>query len=650
MKIFRIAYFFRKIKMPSFSSNRKSISGDNTQETHFGSNALIAQSIFEYLKSTYCEEESAILLNGKWGSGKTHLMRDLIAKLDPETKKRLAIVSLYGCTTVTELEERVLYALIPLIDKITASTLGNITESIIKNTSGFNFNFNGIKDLLQIGGKKLFASQKIVVLEDFERCNIPHDITIGYLNTLMHTYSMKMVVVADESKIEKEVYLEHKEKFISKSFKIIPDIRKVVENDISKNDNKELAASILNQLDEVISVFNISGLENLRLYKKAISYCFRYLENLPNYILKNEQFVLRTFIQFSIYLPEIEANNIKIQDMELVNSSLYFSDKSEKDIRASLKDKPDEADAVIRVVETIRKYPHQYQKTLAIPANVFIEFLEIGIVDKETKQNFAMLTDFFGGSFIQPPYNLVRYYEYELEHFQKQYSRLLSFLSSNDTKSASDIVDSAIMLLFFYQMKIHNKSLNDIEEIIDKSIENLCFEKSNTSPFFHDLSAYQGKLNTAHISILNRIEDDIKSRLDTLSVENRDREIKQILGIDTTFSLSKYLRAIQAKPHEKYSSPFLDKKYAIGFSETLAKESNFNLKMIDESIFERSKKYQGKYDSFMTEINFYDCLASEIQKTVSNLKNDPLKASLLNGIEATATKIAHTNPTNPATN
>src|SRR4051812_20814443 len=70
----------------------------------------IVESILNYVKKE--NTNYAILLNGKWGSGKTHcwenVLKGEIEKLEIKHKKQKTIyVSLYGITSIDEISQRI---------------------------------------------------------------------------------------------------------------------------------------------------------------------------------------------------------------------------------------------------------------------------------------------------------------------------------------------------------------------------------------------------------------------------------------------------------------------------------------------------------------------------------------------------------------
>lgn len=81
----------------------------------------------------------AVMLNGAWGIGKTHLVRKLLREHFKGSEKKLPYkyVSLYGVESVEELDSAVLAAHFPILDSKAAKG--------ILRASGMAFEFFGIE-------------------------------------------------------------------------------------------------------------------------------------------------------------------------------------------------------------------------------------------------------------------------------------------------------------------------------------------------------------------------------------------------------------------------------------------------------------------------------------------------------------------------
>ncbi|ODS80766.1 MAG: hypothetical protein BGO42_04680 [Flavobacterium sp. 40-81] len=143
------------------------------------------QDIFnDYLKAE--NTQYAIMINGSWGSGKTHFWKE---KLDPLVlckKLKPIYISLNGISRIEGLEYQMLLGLTPYLSNsenkvIKSSTkfIGNAANAVTKfftRSSSFSDIFKGmVIDNLNYSGK-------IICFDDLERYQIPIEEVLGFIN------------------------------------------------------------------------------------------------------------------------------------------------------------------------------------------------------------------------------------------------------------------------------------------------------------------------------------------------------------------------------------------------------------------------------------------------------------------------------------
>ncbi len=177
--------------------------------------------IKHYIKED--KTHSAIMLTAPWGIGKSHYIKtELIPFLEKE-KLGYALISLYGLTELSEISKS-LYLELRLnksMKKIkkkspknklskwfckhgkeVAHSVVGVGKTIIKGVASFfniDINFSD-KDL-----QKIFTSidltDKLIILEDFERSQIDIIEILGYVNNLVEQDGVKVLLVANEDEI-----------------------------------------------------------------------------------------------------------------------------------------------------------------------------------------------------------------------------------------------------------------------------------------------------------------------------------------------------------------------------------------------------------------------------------------------------------------
>lgn len=184
----------------------------------------VKKSTLDYLKRE--QTDYAILINGKWGSGKTYYWEKVI---QPEIKKEgfePIYVSLYGVTSISEIGEKILMSkmdyiflseknnLLSKIKNWLNKVIGDkIAEEKIENFKQKGFQLS--KTLINISDNKFGTNFKkdfkleslinldksVLCFDDLERCNLPVEDIMGYINNFVEHDMIKTVIIANENQI-----------------------------------------------------------------------------------------------------------------------------------------------------------------------------------------------------------------------------------------------------------------------------------------------------------------------------------------------------------------------------------------------------------------------------------------------------------------
>lgn len=190
--------------------------------------------IYEYLKNT--KINYAIMINGEWGSGKTFFVKKNIIKRYSNS----LYISLYGVSSIDKLSEKIYLEIIKskaltnkfsiflkkiydkylffkiaffpflLIWRILKFIYNSFFKLIWLITYNFinlkfNINLSSIEKKDFYGILKLFKNinKYIFVIDDLERCSIPIEEVMGYLNDFVEHKNVKCIIVVNEEEIIK---------------------------------------------------------------------------------------------------------------------------------------------------------------------------------------------------------------------------------------------------------------------------------------------------------------------------------------------------------------------------------------------------------------------------------------------------------------
>lgn len=211
-------------------------------------NTLILDFLNSYADNT--NPQYAVMLKGKWGCGKTHLIKewkkrfDGTADTDEEITLKPIYISTYGMDSVNDIKTAIDRELNPFFYSKTGRFIKGVLKLagkvVFKTSMDFNEDskedgsFSATLDslsLLQVKDDSI-KGVKFLIFDDIERCLIEMKELLGFINYFVEHCNCHVVVIGDENHLEKlpkAVLDEFKEKTIGKEFEIQPDIEEAIE-------------------------------------------------------------------------------------------------------------------------------------------------------------------------------------------------------------------------------------------------------------------------------------------------------------------------------------------------------------------------------------------------------------------------------------
>ncbi len=247
-------------------------------------NEMLLNNIKYYIEADKCNY--AIVLDGDWGTGKTHYFKNNIKNLIEEKQLKILYISLFGLNTVEEIKYQIFSELMPIsegVKNITKSKFGGLPsrlKSIINLTK--DVTVDGITSYFNISISDKYMHSYInseldnkyfLVFDDFERTNIDTIEILGFINEFIEHKNIKTLIISNQ----KEVRSYKKYENIELKYLVALDKGIKNYNIVQSSKNKNLTFDDLNQ--EVESIF-----KNDKLYKeineKVIGKVLEYRPNL----------------------------------------------------------------------------------------------------------------------------------------------------------------------------------------------------------------------------------------------------------------------------------------------------------------------------------------------------------------------------------
>jgi len=253
-------------------------------------NNRIVEFLDEYIASD--SSEFAVLIDGKWGCGKTHFLQQIylqrkILDSDSVIGDKALYITLAGCTSVKDLQERIFRGLTKLSfnedSALTLSALEFVTKhslDAISGDEGDSANYSLVAKML---GKTISKSMEkavdlklenieTLIFDDIERINLPMEELVGFLNQYIEHDNKKVILVADSTEIKQvKKFRKLKEKIIGQELIFQQDIKAMIEWNLKEFElpsSEELNSSFYEVVDSFKNKNKIDNI-NLRILRRV---------------------------------------------------------------------------------------------------------------------------------------------------------------------------------------------------------------------------------------------------------------------------------------------------------------------------------------------------------------------------------------------
>ena len=333
----------------------------------------------DYLKNELINY--AILIKGEWGSGKTFFVKKNIVK----RYDNALYISLYGISSIDKLSEKIyleiikskattncvskffrklhqkiffkilffipilIFKILKLFYELLFKFIWIITYNLVNLKFNINISSLSKKDFYGILKMYKKLDKYILVIDDLERCNMPIEETMGFINDFVENNNMKCILIANENEIykiqsenfelkiltatneridfydsdkgtdrysnktngkldskdlknrieylynENDKYKIIKEKLIGKEFTFIPKLEEIYDSLAFKYKEVDVFYDILNNTkSSVINAMRLNNFSNIRtldFYFDNFYHIYKYINNIVKECKISENFI-----------------------------------------------------------------------------------------------------------------------------------------------------------------------------------------------------------------------------------------------------------------------------------------------------------------------------------------------------------------------
>jgi hypothetical protein len=219
-------------------------------------------------------DNKAIALSGKWGTGKTHLWREVVASSEDDAVQRSLYVSLFGLSDINQVKLKAIQSALSQ-EKTQSKTWQAIRTRLdsVKNVlTSIHSGFSAL-DEIAILAAPLALKSRVVVLDDIERKHkdLNIDEILGFIDELTQQQDARFVLIMNSDKLEDSCAWETlREKVIDQ------EIRLITSTSEAYGIANSLAPSVY--ANQIRDATERCGLTNIRVIRRVIRCVNRILD------------------------------------------------------------------------------------------------------------------------------------------------------------------------------------------------------------------------------------------------------------------------------------------------------------------------------------------------------------------------------------
>ena len=583
------------------------------------------QHIYSYMKhyiNLKISPEYALLISGKWGTGKTFFINNYLEKESHENIKFIKI-SLFGIKSVDEIHKQIIFQLIGAEEGSLKNDMIKIGASIL-DSFGKKINL-GIHDIpteqvLKTLTKKL-NKEIIFIFDDLERITLNIPEILGYINILVERLHLKTILLANEQELDKkDQYKDFKEKIIGKTFLLKQDFDTSFDTFMEQiNLSKEVLT------DNKITIENIfitADYHNLRHVRQTLLDFEHFFENVEEkFHTKKDlmQELIEIFFALSIEIKNGKFDIRDLKDLQLVKSIEYYmermdaEDKSEEFSRKPL-------DLLLE------KYSLANRDGLLLTEKMWIKLFSFGTLKKiEITESFENSKYFI----VESPKEWIplwHYHELEDYDFKEKLKVVVNNFNNNEYKEIEVFMHVVGILLRFSKLNLYDKSSQEIIDKVKNNIdENLKILEKNidlddSSFGLSYMEADSNEFNEVKKYLLDKTYESINN-----SLEDRGKELIRALE-DNDFEKFKHMLSPEYSfISDLYKLPIFYKIKADTFFNTILNIQHSTLRRILPTI-EKRYSQESTNELLVEELEFWQefekCLDKEIPQRETTIKGE----------------------------
>lgn len=325
------------------------------------------------------------MITGEWGAGKTWLVNEIMKQQGFDHLR----ISLFGISTRQEVFDQFFAQCHPMLASAGTRVVAGIARGILSRVTFplGSADLQSQSQLESLGLKELLINvkDKIVIIDDFERCRLHVRESLGLISNLLDDDSCKVIIISNDHEIQDKEYTSYKEKVVAYTFKTEPEAELALDEFCNVMASHRLSDKSVNDIKEVIGlVHDQSGYKNLRHLKISLEAFERLYSNLPDAAKEKSELVKELLYIHSILSYEVLHGGISGDQVIELFSKLVYGSRSDS--------QPSEIDPIGLLAN---KYRPSLTCDLILGSDIWINLFGKGSIDKQAVQSSIEVCRFF---------------------------------------------------------------------------------------------------------------------------------------------------------------------------------------------------------------------------------------------------------------
>ena len=602
-------------------------------------NLVIKNYLKEYIKYEN-NLEYAVLLKGKWGSGKTFFIKNF-----EELKEiKFVYVSLFGLKTIEEVHEKIFESFHPLLSSKGTKFLSSILKGAIKFGTKVEIEDlisldkdlekelnkyinieieenNLIRNIFNYAPKILRKDNKkniVFVFDDLERCLIKTEHLFSLISDFVEQKGLKLIVIGNEEEIKKQEYDKFKEKIIGKEFEIYLNFEEAFFDFLNLLKDKDVKNFLQDKCQIIKNISDSLDIKNLRILKQSFIEFEIFIKEINKQYLENKEFVEHLIYNFFAFVMLYKKTN-SLEEFEKLNS-LFLEDKKNQSIfhtKLNL--------SLFNVL-----FGYEFWKN----------YLKKGLIDIDLNEKIQQLAYFKYET--QPAWvKLCYYWKLEEEEFDKLLESVKNqyFDCDNIFENFYVLLHVISLLIFFQKKELIELDIEEIENRLNECIKK--FEKTDSWKIKQEILdfynptglRYLAENDEDFIRMKNFLIKEIEKIEKKHKLKQKREDITKFLDYLESYDEENISQLIKQYEHKTFFDKF--EKEQINRIVSLPAKSLFILNNVINNRFSDNYIYNGqnRYCLYIKEVNFLEnlkYLLGNKENKISKLKKLSVKYLLTN--------------------